>query len=143
VADEPSDEPDDEHDGNSEDEPECGDKDAEEDPVATCMAAGLGEVAREQSIVAAVRLPDDVEDVAEEWNGANEYPNANIGGHAQECDVWDAANPGGNGDDEREESGEDVAEAGNKANYAVDAEAEVRSGDTKCFVEKGFEGLER
>ena len=67
----PDNEPDDEHDGNGEDNPKCGGKDAKEGPVAPSVEARLAEVTGEQSVVAAVGLPDNVEEVAEQGNGAN------------------------------------------------------------------------
>ena len=106
------------------------------------MAMRLPEVACEQEVVSAVGLPDDVEYVAEEWNGADKNSDADVGGHADKSDVWDAANPSGDGDDEREESGKNIAKAGYQTDDAVDAEPEVGSGDAEAFVEEDFQGLE-
>ena len=77
------------------------------------MTTRFAQVAGEQAIVAAIGLPEDVEDVAEERNGADEHADAEVGGHARERDVRHAANPGGEWDDERGDASQHVADAGN------------------------------
>ena len=75
-------------------------------------------------------------------NGAHEDADAEIDGHAHQGDVGNAANPGGQGNDQREQAGEHVAEAGNEADDAVEAEADSGAGDAEGFVEKDFEAVQ-
>ena len=106
------------------------------------MAVGLSEGAGEEAVVAAVGFPGDVEGVAEDGDGADEDSDGDVGDHAEEGDVGDAADPGGDGDDEGEEPGEDVSQAGDEADDAVDAEADLGAGDEEGFVEEDFKPVE-
>ena len=142
MAEEPGDEPDDEHDGNGEDERDCGGKNTEERPIAPGVASRFAEMACEQSVVAAVGLPDDVEQVAKERNRADEHADADVGGHAQQGNVRDAAYPRGQRNNERENARKNIAKARNQADDAVDAEAEVGAWDAERFVEEVLELFE-
>ena len=106
------------------------------------MEVWLADVAGEELVVAAVGFPGNVEDVAEDGDGADEDADADVDGHPDDGDVGDAADPGGEGDDEGEDAGEDISEAGDEADDAVDAEADAGAGDAEGFVEKDFELLE-
>src|SRR5271165_3069344 len=99
-------------------------------------------VARHQVVVAAVGFPGDVEDVAEEGDGADEDLDGDVDHHAEEGDVGDAANPGGEDEDAGGDAGEDVAEAGDEADEAVEADAGGREGEAEPVVEEMGEEVE-
>ena len=111
-------------------------------PVAPGVAARLAQVAVQQPVVAAVGLPGDVEDVAEEGNGADQHADAEIGGHAHQRHVGNAANPGGQRNDQREQAGQHVAQAGNQPDDAVEAEADAGAGDAKGLVEQDLKPMQ-
>ena len=106
------------------------------------MAVRLAEVAAQEPIVATVCLPGNVENIAEDGNGSHQHADAEIGGHAHQCDVWHAANPCGQWDYQRQESGQHVAEARHQPDDSVDAESQLSAGHAKSFVEKDFELLQ-
>ena len=129
-------------DGDGEDGEDCGEEDCEEGVVAPSVAVGLAEVARHQVVVAAVGFPGDVEDVAEEGDGADEDLDGDVDHHAEEGDVGDAANPGGEDEDEGGDAGEDVAEAGDEADEAIEADADGGEGEAEPVVEEMREEVE-
>src|ERR1039458_2245095 len=92
----------------------------------------------EQAVVAAVGLPKDVEDVAEEGNGSHQNADAEIGGHARQRDVGYAANPGRQGNDQREQSGQHVAQAGNQPDDPAQPEADAGAGDSKGLIQQNL-----
>jgi hypothetical protein len=114
----------------------------EEEPVAPVVAMRVLEVLGEQGVVAAVGLPGDVEDVAEERDGADDDVQREVDQHAGDSDVGCAARPCGDDDDRGGEAGEDVADAGDEADDAVDAEADGGSGDAEPGVEHAAEQVE-
>ena len=115
----------------------------QEAPITPCVAARLVQVELEEAIVAAVRLPGNVKDIAEKGNGTDEYPDGEIDGHTEESDIRDATNPGGYRNHEREKSGDDVAETRDQANDAIDPESEVGAGDAESLVEQYFKLVQR
>ena len=88
-------------------------------------AARFAQMAAEQQIVAAIRLPHHVEDVAEEGNGSYQYTDAEIRRHPRQRHVGHSADPCRYRNDERQQSGEHVAQAGNQSDDAIDAEAKA------------------
>jgi hypothetical protein len=114
----------------------------EEEPVAPVIAVRLLEVLGEQGVVAAVGLPGDVEDVAEERDCADDDVEREVDQHAGDGDVGCAARPCGEDDDRGGQAGEDVADAGDEADDAVDAEADGGSGDAEPGVEHAAEQVE-
>lgn len=123
-------------DGGDEDGQHAGEEGCEVGVVAPGVAVRLAEVTRHELIIAAVRFPGDVEDVAEDGDGSDDNFEAYVDHHADEGDVWDAADPGGENDDERGEAGEDVAEAGDEADEAVETDADGGEGDAEPVIEK-------
>jgi hypothetical protein len=142
VADEPGEHPHDENDGNGEDQRHGAGKQKEKSPVLTFVAARLTKMPLEQLVVAAVGLPYDIKDVAEEGDGADENADAQICGHAHDSDVGQAAHPCGKRNDERQQSRENIAEAGNESDDAVDTETEAGAGNAEGLVEQDFKAQE-
>jgi hypothetical protein len=139
---EPADDPDQEHDREGEDHAQRADKKQKKNPVTPGVTARLAQVPVEEAEVTAVGFPDDVEQVAEEGNGADEDTNGDVDGHADKSDVGHAARPAGERDDQRHKAGEDIAGDRDKADDAIDAEAESRSRDPKALIEKEFQGAQ-
>ena len=115
---------------------DSGEEGGEEGVVFPGMTVGLAKVARHEFVIAPVGFPGDVEDVAEEGDGADDDLDADVDHHADEGDPGDAANPGGEDDDEGGEAGEDVAEAGDEADETVEADADGGEGDAEPVVEE-------
>jgi hypothetical protein len=108
----------------------------QEGPVAPGVAMRLAQVANDEAVVAAIGFPRDVEEIAEERDGADDDTEAEVDRHAQERDVRDAANPRSEDEDGGGEAGEHVAEAGNEADEAVEPDADGRAGDAEPVVEQ-------
>jgi hypothetical protein len=142
VRQKPGEEPDDEDDGYGEDESQRRQHDGEKNPVAPSVAAGLTEVALQKAIVAAVGLESDVEYVSEDGNGADQNPDAEIGGHPRQGDIGNAARPGSEWNDGRKQAGQHVAQTGDEANEAVNSKAEACARDGEGLVEKDFQALD-
>jgi hypothetical protein len=142
MAGNPGEQPDNQQDGDGKDKAKSSDKHPEKRPVAPGVATRLVEVTDEQLIVATVGLPGDVEDVTEKRNGADENADGEIGGHADQRDIGRAANPGCQRNDEGEQSGEDVAKTGNKADDSVEAETNTCAGNAECFVEQNLDAMQ-
>ena len=96
----------------------------------------MAQVAAEQAVVAAVGFPGDIEDVAEDGDGADDDFDADVDHHADEGDVRDAANPGSEDDDERGEAGEDVAETGDETDKTVETDTDRSEGDAEPVIEE-------
>jgi hypothetical protein len=114
----------------------------EEEPIFPGLFARVFDVANEESIVAAIGLPGDVEGVAEEGDRSDEDVDGKVDEHAGEGDVGNSADPGGEDEDAGGESGEDVSECGDEADDAVEAEANLRARDTEAVVEEMSEEIE-
>ena len=99
-------------------------------------------MALQQEIVAAIRLPSNIEGVAKNRDGADQHTDAEVDPHAHESDVGNATNPCGDGGDEGEQSCEHVSQAGNEADDAVDAESDPCEGDAKGFIEQDFKAVQ-
>jgi hypothetical protein len=137
------DEDDEEHDdGRGEDGEDSGKKACQECVVFPCMDVRLAKVARHEGVIAPVRLPGDIEDVAEDGDGADDDFDADVDHHPDEGDVRDAANPGSEDDDEGGDAGEDVAEAGDEADETVEPDADGREGDAEPIVEEVREDID-
>ena len=138
----PDEEPDHENHGNGEDEGHRPGQHQQKHPILAGVPAGFAQVAAQEQVVAAIRLEGDVEDIAEDGDGAHQHANAEIDGHAHQGDVRNAANPCGDGNDEREQACQHIAEAGYQADDAVNAKADLGAGDAKRFVEQDLDLLE-
>ncbi len=117
---------------------QCG----EEGVILPGVAVGLAEVAGEEAVVAAIGFVGDVEDVADERDGADEDIEAEIDHHAGQGDVRDAADPGREDEDEGGDAGEHVADAGDESDEAVESEADGGAGDAEDVVEEMGEIVE-
>ena len=100
------------HDGDDHQRGQDEDDSEEEKPVGEDLAsAGIVLGAFEQSDVLAVRFPSGVEGIAEEWNGADQGIDADVGDHASDGDARQTALPRGENDEKRSKAAERVAEA--------------------------------
>ena len=106
------------------------------------MATRVGDGALEELIVAAVRAPGDVEEVADEGDRADDGLDKNVEDHASENDVGNSASPCSEDDDRRGQASDNVARAGDKPYDAVEAEANAGSGDLDEVVEQVGEDVE-
>ncbi len=99
-------------------------------------------MAAEQAIVAPVGLPGDVENVSEEGNRAHQNADAEVGGHAHEGNVGNAAYPRRQGNDQREQSGQHIAQAGNQPDDSVEPETDAGAGEDEGLVEQDLQAME-
>ncbi len=106
------------------------------------VAAWSLQVTPEEEVVAEVGFVKDVEGVAEEGNGADDEGDSDVGKHSEEEGPTCAADPGCDGDDEREDAGDDVAEAGDESNDAVNAEAVPEEGNVEGFIEQNLNAVQ-
>ena len=133
---------------NCEDQRQCrggedGEKqDEEEEPVVASVRAGLLAFAKEEAVVATIGFPRYVEEVAYYGNRAYRFFQKNICKHANQGDEWGAAPPCGEYDEARGDAGESVTDAGDPADYGVEAETDLRAGDAPHVVEEGGEVVE-
>ena len=104
------------------------------------LRAGGG--AGEQGVVAAVGAPSDIEEVADEGDGAAGGFDGDVEHHAGDDDVGYAAGPCGDDEDGGGEAAEQVADAGDEADDAVEAEADGGAGDADEVVEEVREEVE-
>jgi hypothetical protein len=108
----------------------------QEGPVAPGVTMRLAQVAHDEAIVPAIGLPRDVEQVAEERDGADDDTEAEVDRHAQQRHVRDATNPRSENQDGGGDAGDDVAEAGNETDEAIEPEADGRAGNAEPVVEQ-------
>src|ERR1700677_1194096 len=85
-------------------------------------------------IVASVGSPADIEEVAEYWHQAGSHFNGQIGYHARDRNQGNAAEVGSENDDAARHAPEQIADAGNEPDNAVDTKADLGAGDTKPGV---------
>ena len=93
-------------------------------------------------IVPAVGSPADVKQVAKNWHEANDDLDSEVGYHARDGNEGNAAEVGGEYDDAAGEAAEQVADARNEPDNAVEAEADVGSGNAEPGVEGAGEQVE-
>ena len=122
--------------GGDKDGENAADKGEEEGVVLPGVGVRLAKLACHEFVIPPVRFPRDVENVAEDGDGSDDDFDAEVDHHADEGDVGDAANPGGEDDDEGGEAGKDVSESGDEADEAVEADADGREGDAEPVVEQ-------
>src|SRR5271154_4591578 len=94
------------------------------------------DVADQQLVVAAVRLPRYVEGVTEKRDGTDDHVQREVDGHAGEGDVGDAAHPGGEDQDARGEASKNVSDGGDEADDAVEAKVDLSAGNAEAVVEQ-------
>jgi hypothetical protein len=122
LAKKPGDQPQHKYNRYCQDEQQRGGEKQEKRPIAPGVAAWFAQVALQQQKIAAIGLEENIEDIAKERNGTDKNADGEIGCHADQRDVRDAANPCGQRHDKGENAGQRVAEAGNQADDAVEAE---------------------
>ena len=127
---------------NRKDEDQCAYERSEESPVFPGVAARMSEVALHDLVVAAVWFEGDIKGVAQDRNRTDQHSDAEIHGHASEGDIWHAAGPCGDWDDERQDAGDDVAKPGYEANDSIDSKAKAREWNGEGFIQKNFEAAQ-
>ena len=142
MVEEPVEDPCEYQQGDDEDRDQPRNQAGEEEPVSPRMASWLFDVAYEELVVAAVGLPSDVEGVAEERDGADDYVERKGDCHPGEGDVGDAAHPGGEDKYAGGKSREDVSYGRDEANYAVEAEVDLGARNAEAIVEQMGEDVE-
>ena len=140
VVVDPQEKPDKRHDGDGENKRDCANKRREKSPIFPGVQARLSDMPLHELVVAAVWLPRNVEGVSQERNGADQDADADVDGHAHKGDIRNSAGPRRDGDDEREDTGNDIAEAGDETDDAVDPESEAGEGNSKGFVKQDLQG---
>ena len=107
----------------------------EKEPALHRMLSRLVDASSQQRVVAAVRPPGDVEHIAEHRNRADHNLDRHIGHHARHRDIGDAAHPGRDDDDAGGDAADQVADAGNEADDAVEPEADRSAGNPDEVVQ--------
>src|ERR1700733_9136015 len=92
-------------------------------------------MANNQRVVATVRLPCDVEGVAQKGNRAQQHLDANVDHHSDQRDIRHAPYPSRHNDDRRSKPADYVAQAGDEADDAIQSEANGGAGYAEPFVE--------
>src|SRR5579871_6792094 len=108
----------------------------EEQPTAPPLAAWVGEAGGEQLVVAAVCLPANVEEIAQYRHGAEQHFYAPVRQHARQGHVRDAPCPRCEDDYTRRNATNDVTDAWNEADDAVEPESNGRARDSEPVVEQ-------
>src|SRR6476620_4766475 len=88
----------------------------------------------EQASVLPVRLPGEVEQIAEQRHRADQKIDSDIAEHARERELRGAALPGMMHDEERAAARHGVAEAWEQAEQEVEAEAQIGAGHPELVV---------
>src|ERR1700733_10279612 len=96
---------------------------AEKEPALQCVFSRFVDTADEQRVVAAIRAPGDVEHITEHGNGPDHNFDCNVGDHTRDRNVGDASHPSCDDDDAGGDAADQVADAGNEADDAVETEA--------------------
>jgi hypothetical protein len=91
---------------------------------------------RDDGVVPAVRLPEDVEDVARDGHRAEAGIEGDVEQHARELALRQAKLRRLPDEPERDERRGTVADAGNETDQAVEPEADVRAGNRDGAVEE-------
>ena len=142
VMGEPEDDEEKDHDGDGDENEDDAEKAEQEGVVLPGVAPGLAQVPHHKLNVAAVGFPRDVEEGAEERDGADEDLEGEVDHHAEEGDGGDAANPCREDDEEGSETGDYSAEAGDQCDEAVESDADGSEGDAEPVVEEMGEELD-
>jgi len=108
----------------------------EKEPALQCVLSRLIYAADQQSVVAAVGAPGDVEHVAEDWNRSDYDFDGDVGHHARDRDIRDAANPGCDDDDAGGDAADQVADARDEADDAIEAKADRGAGNFDEVIEQ-------
>jgi hypothetical protein len=132
---EPLQEPEDEEDRGQKDDGECRGNQHQEDPVSPRLPPGLLQMANNQRVVATVRLPGDIKGIAQQRNRPQEDLDADVHYHSDQRDVRHAAHPGREHDDRRRQAANDISQARDEADDAVQSEAYGGAGDAKPVIE--------
>ena len=130
------DEPDNQNDGEGEYRSNSSSGQSQKCPVPPGMAVMGGDGVRQQKVVTAVSLPENVKSIAEDGNRPKQQADGKIGQHAQQGDVRNSANPGCKGNDQGKRTRQRIAQAGYEANDSVDSEANASARDDECFASR-------
>src|ERR1700734_1975307 len=93
-------------------------------------------------IVASVGSPADIEQVTEYRHQARNHFYGQVGHHPRDGDQGNAAEVGSEHDDAAGHASQEIANAGNEADHAVDAKADIGAGNAKPGVEHAGEHVE-
>ncbi len=100
------------------------------------LVVGMFDVGFEELEIEVVGFPDDVKNIAEDGDIAEEPVDADVGHHAPEGGGGEFPAAGFEEDVAGESEARDVAEAGEEAEEGVEADAELGAGDGDRVVEK-------
>jgi len=103
------------------------------------MTAGLPDMPLHELVVAAVWLPCNVEGISQQRDGADQNADADVDTHAQKSDIRNSARPSRDWNDERENAGNNIAEAGDEPDDAIDPEPEPGEGNSKGFIQQDLQ----
>jgi hypothetical protein len=143
MLDQPRQQPYNEHDWNDEDGAERRGKKKQKSPITPSVASRLAKVAAHQQVISSIRLPCNVEDIAEQGNRTHKDPNPNIGGHSNQRHIGKTTHPGSQRDDERQQPRKNVPQTGNQADDSIKPKPYVCPGYAKSFVQQNLEPLQR
>jgi len=100
LFDQPRQQPHNEKNWNGEDGAERCCEQKQKRPIAPSMKSRFSKMSAHQQVIAAIRLPCNIEDIAEEGDGAYQDADTDIGGHSNQRHIGNASYPGSQGDDE-------------------------------------------
>jgi hypothetical protein len=135
MVSEPLEEPKDEEDRGQEDGGQGNGNDQEEDPISPGLAPRLLQMAGDERIVATIRLPGNVKQIAQQGHCSQQHFNPDIDHHSDQGDVGNTAYPRRNHDDRRSKAAKDVSQPGNEADDAINAKANRGAGNAKPVIE--------
>jgi hypothetical protein len=107
----------------------------QEDPVSPRLPPLLFQMPNDQRIVAPVRLPGDVKGIAQQRNRPQQYLDANVDHHSDQRDIGHTPYPRRYNEDRRSKAADNIAQAGDETDDAIQSEADGGAGDAEPFVE--------
>src|SRR5579859_1609473 len=108
----------------------------QEHPVAPGLSPRLVQLTDDERIVATVRLPGDIKGIAQERNRSQQHLDADVDHHSEQRDVRDTTHPCRDHDDRGREATDNISQAGDQADDAIQSEADRGAGNTKPVVEQ-------
>jgi hypothetical protein len=121
---------------NHKEEPQDQKRGQDQNAILGGLVVGVLDVGFEELKIALVGFPDDVKEIAEERDVAEEPVDANVGQHAPEGSGGEFPAAGFEEDVAGESEARDVAEAGEETEEGVEADAELGAGDGDRVVEE-------
>jgi hypothetical protein len=107
----------------------------QEEPVSPRLPPRLLEMANDQRVVATIRLPCDIEGIAQQRNRPQQHLDANVNYHPDQRDVGYTPHPGCEHDDRRCQAANNVSQTRDEADDAVQSEADGGAGNAKPVIE--------